>query len=131
MRAIATERTRLYNISRSFVQLVEEQRKTPVTSAVRRLMGEMMTVQMEISPIFGKYVDNRLNVTLEGGTIGEALQDLKRQHPDAGRVFLDREGKLLHSYEIYVNGESVYPLKMDIPLKDGDKLTLLMIIQGG
>ncbi len=91
----------------------------------------MMSVQMEISPIFAKYVDNQLNVTLDGGTIGEALQDLKRRHPNAGRVFLDREGKLLHSYEIYVNGESVYPLKMETPLKDGDKLTLLMIIQGG
>lgn len=86
---------------------------------------------MEISPIFAKYVDNQLNVTLSGGTIGEALQDLTRQHPAAGKVFLDRKGNLLHSYELYLNGESVYPLKMETPLKDGDKLTLLMIIQGG
>jgi molybdopterin converting factor small subunit len=90
-----------------------------------------MSVQMEISPIFAKYVDNQLNVTLSGGTIAEALQDLTRQHPAAGRVFLDRDGTLLHSYELYLNGESLYPLKMDTPLKDGDKLTLLMIIQGG
>jgi molybdopterin converting factor small subunit len=90
-----------------------------------------MSVQMEISPIFAKYVDNQLNVELEGGTFGEALQDLSRKHPAAGRVFLDRAGNLLHSYEIYLNGESVYPLRMETPLKDGDKLTLLMIIQGG
>jgi molybdopterin converting factor small subunit len=90
-----------------------------------------MSVQMEISPIFAKYVDNQLNVKVAGSTIGEALQDLKRQHPAAGRVFLDREGKLLHSYELYLNGESVYPLKMENPVKDGDKLTLLMIINGG
>jgi molybdopterin converting factor small subunit len=90
-----------------------------------------MSVQMEISPIFAKYVDNQLNVKVAGSTIGEALQDLKRQHPAAGRVFLDREGKLLHSYELYLNGESVYPLKMETPVKDGDKLTLLMIINGG
>ena len=90
-----------------------------------------MTVQMEISPIFARYVDNKLNVKVEGATIGEALQDLTRQHPAAGRVFLDRSGNLLHSYEIYLNGQSVYPLKMETPVKDGDKLTLLMIINGG
>jgi molybdopterin converting factor small subunit len=90
-----------------------------------------MTVQLEISPLFGKYVDNELNVKVEGSTIGEALRDLKRQHPAAGRVFLDRDGTLLHSYEIYVNGESVYPLTMDTPVKDGDTLTLLMVITGG
>ena len=90
-----------------------------------------MSVRMEISPIFAKYVDNELNVELEGGTIGEALQDLSRKHPSAGRVFLDRSGNLLHSYEIYLNGESVYPLRLETPVKDGDKLTLLMIIQGG
>ena len=90
-----------------------------------------MTVEMEISPIFARYVDNELNVKVEAATIGEALQDLTRQHPAAGRVFLDRNGRLLHSYEIYLNGQSVYPLKMETPVKDGDKLTLLMIINGG
>jgi molybdopterin converting factor small subunit len=90
-----------------------------------------MSVQMEISPIFAKYVDNQLNVTLSGGTIGEALNDLAQKHPRAGRVFFDRDGTLLHSYELYLNGESLYPLKMETPLKEGDKLTLLMIIQGG
>ena len=90
-----------------------------------------MSIQMEISPIFGKYVDNELNVSVKGETIGEALRDLARQHPAAGKVFLDRDGDLLHTFEIYVNGESVYPLRMTTPVKDGDKLTLLMIINGG
>ena len=90
-----------------------------------------MSVQMEISPIFAKYVDNQLNVTLSGGTIGEALKDLAEKHPAAGRVFFDRDGTLLHSYELYLNGESLYPLRKETPLKEGDKLTLLMIIQGG
>jgi molybdopterin converting factor small subunit len=90
-----------------------------------------MTVELEISPIFARYVDNELNVKVEGATIGEALQDLTRRHPAAGRVFLDRSGRLLQSYELYLNGQSLYPLKMETPVKDGDKLTLLMIINGG
>ena len=90
-----------------------------------------MSIRIEISPVFSRYVGNQLNVEVNGTTIGECLHDLARQHPDVNRVFLDRDGNLLRTYDIYINGESVYPLRMTTPVKDGDKLNLLMIINGG
>ena len=60
--------------------MIAERAPVPVNKPPRR-GGQVksMSVQMEISPIFARYVDNNLNVELQGSTIGEALQDLKRQ----------------------------------------------------
>lgn len=90
-----------------------------------------MSIQIEISPLFSKYVGNELNVTVSGATVGECLHDLARQHPDVNKVFLDRDGVLLHTYDIYINGARVYPLRMTTPVRDGDKLNIVMIISGG
>ena len=37
----------------------------------------------------------------------------------------------MHSYDFFINGESVYPKDMQHPLKAGDKLNVLFIIHGG
>jgi len=90
-----------------------------------------MSVEIEISPIFGRYTDNHLNITVEGKTIRECLQDLVRQFPDLKKVLLDKDGNLLHAYDIYFNGENLYPKDMAKPVKDGDKLNVVFIIHGG
>ena len=90
-----------------------------------------MTVQLDISSIFARYTDNRLSIELEGSTIGECLNDLVARYPELKKIILDSNGRLRHSYEIYVNGESAYPREMTRPVEDGDKLNLVMLIQGG
>lgn len=90
-----------------------------------------MSVQMEISPVFKKYADNNTNFEVEGNTLGECLHDMARRFPKTKKVFMDDEGNLLRRYDIFLNGEGVYPVTMDLPVKDGDKLILLMIIHGG
>ena len=90
-----------------------------------------MSVEVEISSIFGRYTDNHLNIKVEGKTVRECLHDLVRQFPNLKKMILDKDGNLMHSYDFYINGENVYPKDMNTTLKDGDKLNVLFIIHGG
>jgi molybdopterin converting factor small subunit len=90
-----------------------------------------MSVNMEISSIFGRYTNNQLTFKVKGETIGECLNDLARQFPDLKKVLLDKNSKLIHGYDIYVNGESAYPLEMTRPVKEGDKINIVFVIHGG
>jgi hypothetical protein len=60
-----------------------------------------MSVNVEISSIFGRYTNNQLNFKVEGKTIGECLNYLGRQFPDLKRVLLDKSGKLIHGFAGY------------------------------
>jgi molybdopterin converting factor small subunit len=90
-----------------------------------------MSVDVEISSIFGRYTDGVLNMKVEGKTVRECLHDLVKQFPKLKRMLLDKDGNLMHSYDFFVNGQSVYPKDMNHPLKDGDKLNVLYVIHGG
>jgi molybdopterin converting factor small subunit len=90
-----------------------------------------MSVDVEISSVFGRYTGGVLNMKVEGKTVRECLHDLVRQYPDLKRMLLNKEGDLMHSYDFFINGESVYPKDMNLPLKDGDKLNVVYVIHGG
>jgi molybdopterin converting factor small subunit len=90
-----------------------------------------MSVEIELSSIFGRFTKNKLNIDVQGKTIKECLHDLVRQFPDLKRLLLDKEGNLQSTYEYYVNGESSFPKDMNKPLKDGDKLNVVYVIHGG
>jgi hypothetical protein len=90
-----------------------------------------MSVNVEMSSIFGRYTNNRLNTKVEGSNIKECLADLIKQFPDLKRVLLDKAGNLLHGYDIYINGEGVYPLEMTRQVKNGDRMNVVYVIHGG
>jgi molybdopterin converting factor small subunit len=90
-----------------------------------------MSATIEISSIFGRYTNNQLSIKVEGSTVGECIEDFLKQYPDMRQIILNKDGKLRHNYDIYINGKSAYPLEMSKPVNDGDKLNLIMLIQGG
>jgi molybdopterin converting factor small subunit len=90
-----------------------------------------MSVDVEISSIFGRYTDGVLNMKVEGKTVRECLHDLVRQFPKLKRMLLNKDGNLMTSYDFFINGQSVYPKDMNLPLKDSDKLNVLYVIHGG
>jgi molybdopterin converting factor small subunit len=90
-----------------------------------------MSVTLEVSPIFGRYTDNQVMLQAEGKTIGECLNDVGRKFPELKKMIIDRDGNLAPSFDVFVNGESAYPQMMSRPVKDGDKLHLIMLITGG
>ena len=90
-----------------------------------------MSATIEISSIFGRYTNNQLSIKVEGSTVGECLEDFLKQYPDMRKIVLNKDGKLRHNYDIYINGKSAYPLEMSKPVSEGDKINLIMLIQGG
>jgi molybdopterin converting factor small subunit len=90
-----------------------------------------MSVEVELSSVFERYTGGHLNTRVEGKTVRECLHDLVRQFPKLKRMLLDKGGNLMHAYDYFINGESVYPKDMNAPLQDGDKLNVLYIIRGG
>jgi molybdopterin synthase sulfur carrier subunit len=90
-----------------------------------------MSATIEISSVFGRYTNDQLNTKVEGDTVGECLEDFFQRHPDMRQIVLDKKGNLRHNFDIFVNGKSSYPLEMSKPVNDGDKLNLVMLIQGG
>jgi molybdopterin converting factor small subunit len=90
-----------------------------------------MSVDVEISSIFGRYTDGVLSTKVEGKTVRECLHDLVRQFPKLKKMLLNKDGNLMASYDFFINGQSVYPKDMNLTLKDGDKLNVLYVIHGG
>ncbi len=90
-----------------------------------------MSAEIELSPVFGRYTKNHLDIKVEGKTIGDCIDDLVRQFPDIKKVIIDKDGHFGHSYDIFINGESSYPLDMSKPVHEGDKLNIVLLIYGG
>ena len=90
-----------------------------------------MSATIELSSIFSYYTDNNLSIPVAGKTLGECIEELVEKYPEMKKLIFDREGKLTRSYDIYVNGESSYPLEMTKTIKDGDKINLVFVVFGG
>lgn len=68
---------------------------------------------------------------VNGNTVGECLKHLTEQFPPIEEQLFDKQGNLDAFINIYINGESIYPVELAKPVKDGDKLSILLIIGGG
>jgi len=90
-----------------------------------------MSVEVELSSIFGRYTDNHLDIKVAGRTVREVLHNLTRQFPELEKMLLDKSGNLMSSYDYFINGQGVYPKDMNAPLQDGDKLNVVYVIHGG
>jgi molybdopterin converting factor small subunit len=44
---------------------------------------------------------------------------------------LDRQGKLLRVFGIYLNADGLHPVEMDTQLQDGDEIVILNFLMGG
>ena len=90
-----------------------------------------MSVNAEFSSVFSRYTNNNTDVKTDGKTIGECLHDLARQYPEFGNLILDKNGNLSATFDIFINGESIYPNIMSHPVNNGDTFNIVMIIHGG
>jgi len=90
-----------------------------------------MSIRMELSSVFGRFTGNQLNFEVKGSTIGECVRYLVKKFPELDNMLLDKQGKLRPSFDVYLNDKSTYPEKLARPVKDGDKINLMMLILGG
>ena len=90
-----------------------------------------MSAKLNIPHALRQYTDSQGVVEVDGNTVGQCLDHLIRLFPDIGKEILDGDGKLHDYIDVYVNGESSYLEKLAKPVKSGDELYILFIIDGG
>ncbi len=78
------------------------------------------------------YTDGQSTVSLDGGTVAEALTDLTRQYPAIRSQIFSSDGKLRAFVHLFVNDEDIQHLNgMETSLKDTDRMMIIPSIAGG
>ena len=90
-----------------------------------------MGPRIQIHPLLQDLTNGREVVEVEGENVGKCLADLVQKFPEISEHIFDRRGKLLQHIEIFINGKSASPNELAAPAKDGDELSILMLLSGG
>ena len=70
-------------------------------------------------------------IEVKGATVRECLKDLVRRYPEVKPLVFARNGRLLRTMDIYINGQSAFPGELAKPVTDGDFLQVVNIVFGG
>jgi len=78
------------------------------------------------------YAEGQSEITVQGLTVGEALNDLVTQYPGLKKHLFADTDELRPFINLFLGDEDVRHLQgVDTPLKDGDKLMIIPSIAGG
>ena len=78
------------------------------------------------------YAEGQSEITVQGLTVGEALNDLVSQYPALKKHLFAETDELRPFVNLFLGDEDVRHLQgVDTPLKDGDKLMIIPSIAGG
>ena len=70
--------------------------------------------------------------SVEGSTVGEALDALYEQHGELRERIADGDGALRRFVNVYLKGEDIRFLEgLETPVADGDEVTILPAVAGG
>ena len=90
-----------------------------------------MSVEVNLSPNLALYTGKQQAIETEGDSVGECLQDVVRQFPAVKSAIFDRDGKVHRYLELFVNQTAIQPSEIDMRVKDGDIIHVVLIIAGG
>jgi molybdopterin converting factor small subunit len=91
-----------------------------------------MSVKLNICyPHLQQLTGNQETVNVDGHTVGECLGHLVKQFPGIEKGIFDEHGQLLNYIYFFINGKSTYPADLAQPVKDGDDLTIALLLAGG
>lgn len=91
-----------------------------------------MSATVRIPTILRTYTQGATEVTVEAGTLQEAITDLDRQYPGIGARVLDEAGALRRFVNVYVNDDDVRFLDgLHTSLADGAAISIIPAVAGG
>lgn len=91
-----------------------------------------MAVTVRLPTLMRSHAGGQSEVSAEGGTVGEVVDDLIRQFPGTSTHLKAADGGMHKFVNVYVNDEDVrYLQKLDTPVADGDKVSILPAVAGG
>ncbi len=91
-----------------------------------------MSVKIKFSyPDLQQFTDNQHVVSVNGSTVGDCLDDMVRQYPSIKKVLFDEHGQLQSYVMFFVNREYASAAALEMPLNDGDEITVALMMSGG
>ncbi len=90
-----------------------------------------MPVSVYIHTTHRQFTNGLEVVSVEGNTVGACLSHLVQQYPGMEKALFAKKDKLLNVVEVFVNDATAYPNELAKPVKDGDKINLLVMLAGG
>ncbi|MFC1978691.1 MoaD/ThiS family protein [Chloroflexota bacterium] len=91
-----------------------------------------MSIKIKIPSILQEITSGKDIVEVSGvSSFADALELLESQYPGIKMQLYDKHGNLSSIYEIYINGQSVYPNELSAGLSDGDEVAIGMLYVGG
>ena len=91
-----------------------------------------MAVTVKLPTQLRDAAGNATEARVEGGTVGEALENLYAQHAELRERIADDGGGLRRFVNVYLGGEDIRFLDgLETAVKDGDELTILPAVAGG
>ena len=91
-----------------------------------------MSVTVRLPTIMRSNAGGQSEISAEGDTIGEVIDDVVRQFPGTATHLKAPDGGVHRFVNVYLNDEDVrYLGKLDTPVKDGDEVSILPAVAGG
>src|SRR5262245_26889072 len=91
-----------------------------------------MAVNILIPTALRNYAGGTDSLTVDAGTVGDALDALTNKYPELKKHLYNEQGQLRHFVNIYVNDEDIrYSEKHETPIKSGDSISIVPSIAGG
>jgi sulfur-carrier protein len=87
---------------------------------------------IKVPPVLRAQTDGEGEVSVDGGTVGEALRSLAERHPGTRDQLFSPEGELNRYVNVYLNDEDVRVLEgLETAAADSDTVVILPAMAGG
>ncbi len=91
-----------------------------------------MTMEVRVAASLQGLVGDASIIQAQGETVRQLLDDIDNRFPGFKRRLISEQGKLNGSIFILLNDEDIRPLgELETPLKDGDVVSVLVVMSGG
>ena len=91
-----------------------------------------MSVSVRIPTILRTYTGGESEVTAEGGTLAEVLDDLDASYAGIKGRIVDEDGKLRRFVNVYVGEDDVrFQQDLATPTPEGTKVSVIPAVAGG
>ena len=91
----------------------------------------MSSIRVSIPTALRQYAGGNNALSVDGKTVGDAIQALTGQYPDLGNQLL-QNGQLRNFVNVYLNDDDVRYLQgMDTPIGERDEISIIPAIAGG
>ena len=93
-----------------------------------------MSVRIKLPAMFQQAANGAKMVEVEASeckTVGECLKYLRNNYPGLGKMLFDEGDNIAGYLNVFVNGQGTNHNQFTFPIKDGDEVYPIMMIEGG